>query len=68
MNENLTLALWALGRGTGVVALVMFTSPRAGESWPARVARCPAWAASAWPTCTVPRRSPAGLASCSRTS
>ncbi|MEZ5097339.1 MAG: ferric reductase-like transmembrane domain-containing protein [Nocardioides sp.] len=25
MNENLTLALWALGRGTGVVALVMFT-------------------------------------------
>ena len=50
MNE----ALWALGRGTGVVALVMFTLSIVLGIVPARAGRCPAWAGSAPRSCTGP--------------
>ena len=52
-------ALWALGRGTGVVALLMFTTTlvlgivsRSGRPVADSVA-------SAWPSCTAPQPSPA---------
>ena len=56
MNE----ALWALGRGTGVVALVMFTITLVlGHRSAGRAGRSAGSAASVSTRCTAPPPSPA---------